>query len=70
MNHPKIGERVLVVPREGLRVQRGEFMYGQFLPPQGQEVLWDEFLHQRLNEGAITWEPIRTEVVNADSSES
>ena len=70
MNHPKIGERVRVIPKAGLRVQRGELMFGQFLPPKGQEVLWDEFLHQRLNEGAITWEPISTEVVNVISSES
>jgi hypothetical protein len=70
MNHPKIGERVRVIPTDGRRVQRGEFMFGQFLPPQGQEVLWDDFLHARLSEGAIRWEPISTEVVNADSSES
>jgi hypothetical protein len=32
-------------------------MFGQFLPPDGQEVLWDDFLHARLAEGAITWKP-------------
>jgi len=70
MNHPRIGERVLVIPREGLNVQRGEIMFGSFLPPQGQEVLWDEFLHARLCEGAITWQPLSESVNGEYSAES
>lgn len=64
MNHPQNGERVHVIPTPGMKVQRGENMYGQFLAPDGQEVLWDEFLHARLAEGAISWRPI--EKVNSD----
>lgn len=56
--------RVFVRPvSPQVRVQRAEGMYGQFLPSEGQEVLWDSFLHKRLLEGAITVEP-----VPADSS--
>ena len=47
-----------------MKVQRGENMYGQFLPPDGQEVLWDEFLHRRFNEGALSWKPLQ-EVADA-----
>lgn len=53
------GTRVFVRPVSPLvRVQRAEGLYGQFLPSEGQEVLWDSFLHKRLLEGAITVEPI------------
>lgn len=59
MNHPRIGERVRVRPANpSIAVQRGEGLYGQFLPPDGQECLWDEFLHRRLCEGSVTWEPV------------
>lgn len=56
MNHPRIGERVYVRPSNpAVRVQRGDGLYTQFLPAEGAEVLWDEFLHRRLCEGAIEW---------------
>lgn len=57
--HPQIGERVRVRPSNpAVPVQRGDGLYGQVLPAAGQEVLWDDFLHRRLLEGAITWCPI------------
>lgn len=68
MNHPQNGERVLVIPTPGMKVQRGENMYGQFLAPDGQEVLWDEFLHRRLNEGALSWKPMQEVADAADSA--
>ncbi len=57
MLHPQDGERVHVQPN-GRKVQRGEHMYGQFIASEGEELLWDQYLHQRLTEGAITWRPI------------
>ena len=59
MLHPTLGERVYVRPvSPQMPVQRAEGVYGQFLPAEGAEVLWDSFLHRRLEEGAIRWEPI------------
>ena len=59
MLHPKSGERVRVFPvSPQIPVQRAEGIYGQFLPAGGAEGLWDSFLHRRLSEGAIRWEPI------------
>ena len=58
MNHPRLGERVHVRPRTAALVQRAEGMYGQFLAPEGQEALWDDYLHRRWTEGAIEWRPI------------
>lgn len=59
MRHPSMGERVYVRPTNpAVAVQRGEGLFGQVLPAGGQEVLWDDFLHRRLAEGAITWSPI------------
>lgn len=50
---PEHGQRVFVIPRQGLSVQRAAYMYGQFLSAQGQEVIWDSFLDARRNEGAF-----------------
>lgn len=58
MNHPQIGERVRILPL-GRKVQRGEAMYGQFIAEQGEELLWDPYLHMRWTEGAIAWEPLK-----------
>lgn len=59
MRHPAIGERVRVFPMSlQVPVQRGDGLFGQFLPAGGAEVLWDSFLHRRLHEGAIRWEPL------------
>lgn len=59
MHHPQIGERVFVRPTNpSVRVQRGEGLYGQFLPVEGLECLWDDFLHCRLAEGVIEWRPV------------
>lgn len=59
MNHPRMGERVVARPTNPrVPVQRGAGLFGQFLPPEGQEVLWDQFLHQRLAEGSIAWAPV------------
>lgn len=57
MSHPKVGERVVVRPLGPFAVQRAEFAYGQFLPPEGQVCVWDDFLHRRLLEGSISWAP-------------
>lgn len=54
MSHPRIGERVHVRPTcPSVPVQRGEGLYGSFLPPQGAEVQFDEFLLRRLGEGVL-----------------
>lgn len=59
MHHPRIGERVVVRPTNpAVPVQRGDQVYGQFLPPDGQECLWDDFLHRRWLEGAVSFEPL------------
>ena len=50
---PNLGDRVYVRPASGLQVQRASGMYGQFLPADGMEVLWDEFHHARLADGSI-----------------
>ncbi|MFO0578696.1 MAG: hypothetical protein U1A78_32235 [Polyangia bacterium] len=62
MRHPRIGERAFVRPTcPSLPVQRGEGLFGSFLPAAGADVLFDEFLLRRLGEGVI-------EVVSAESS--
>lgn len=54
---PQPGQRVIARPANpAVRVQRGENLFGQFLAPQGQEVLWDEFLQRRAEEGAVLWQ--------------
>lgn len=50
---PNIGDRVYVRPAPGLQVQRAAGMYGQFLPPDGMDVLWDDFHEARLCDGSI-----------------
>lgn len=50
---PNIGDRVYVRPRPGHQVQRGAGLYGQFLPDDGMEVLWDEFHQARANDGSM-----------------
>lgn len=64
MNHPQNGERVHVIPTPGMKVQRGENMFGQFIAAKGELLLWDEFLHRRLEEGALSWKPLQ-EVADA-----
>lgn len=61
-DHPRLGERVHVRPRTSAPVQRAEGMYGQFLAPEGQEALWDDYLHRRWAEGAIEWRPLSAPV--------
>ncbi len=51
---PNFGDRVHVRPAPGLQVQRAAGMYGQFLPPDGMEVVWDEFHAARLAAGEVT----------------
>lgn len=50
---PNYGERVLVRPRHGLQVQRGDGLYQQYIAQEGQEVTWDAFLEARYHEGSI-----------------
>jgi len=53
MSSPKLGDRVFVCPAPGHSVQRGDGLFGQFIPPDGMECTWDGFLEQRQMEGAI-----------------
>lgn len=56
---PQLGQRVIARPANpAVRVQRGENLFGQFLAPHGQEVLWDDFLQRRAEEGAVLWQPL------------
>lgn len=54
---PKIGDRVHVRPAEGEAVQRGRDLFGQFLPPDGAEVVWDAYHQQRLQDGSLVLRP-------------
>jgi len=64
---PTIGERVHVRPsRSGLRVQRGDNLFNQFLPDEGADCIWDNFLAQRLSEGAVVVSPVVEEQHGAD----
>lgn len=68
MQHPQIGERVYVRPTNpSVRVQRGDGLYGQFLPADGQECIWDPFLHCRLAEGVIEWRPLESKPMEVRS---
>lgn len=49
----KLGDRVKVKPKQGLKVQRSESAFGQFLPPEGGEVLVDSFLMGRIDCGEL-----------------
>lgn len=53
MSSPKLGDRVYVCPTPGHNVQRGDGLFGQFIPPEGMECTWDIFLEQRRAEGAV-----------------
>ena len=54
---PKIGDRVHVTPAPGEAVQRGRDLFGQFLPPNGAEVVWDAYHQQRLQDGSLVLPP-------------
>lgn len=55
MSHPRIGGRAFVRPTcPSVRVQRGEGLYTQFIPPDGADLQFDEYLLRRLHEGVIT----------------
>lgn len=71
MHHPRTGERVHVRPSNpSVPVQRGDGLFGQFLPPQGQECLWDDFLHRRWCEGSVTWSPLTPAPTPSEGAES
>lgn len=54
MNRFTPGQRVFARPSNpSVKVQRAEGTYGQFLPDAGQEVLLDDFLLRRAQEGAV-----------------
>lgn len=62
MQTPQLGQRVIARPANpAVRVQRGENLFGQFLAPHGQEVLWDDFLQRRAEEGAVLWQQLPDE---------
>lgn len=50
---PNIGDRVHVRPRGALQVQRGDNLFGQVLPAEGMDCVWDDYLQARMQEGAI-----------------
>jgi len=51
---PHHGDRVFVRPsRPTEQVQRGEGLYGQFIAPEGQEVVCDGFISARLTDGSL-----------------
>lgn len=49
----KLGDRVKVKPRHGLKIQRSESAFGQFLPSEGGEVVLDAFLMARIDCGEV-----------------
>lgn len=61
MLEPSFGDRVLVRPRKGLRVQEHEQIFGRFMPEDWQERLWDEWLHRRFRDGSIEFMPAPAE---------
>lgn len=44
-------------PASAERIQRGAGLFGQFLPDDGAEVVWDEFHAARLQDGSIRLGP-------------
>lgn len=50
---PQNGDRVFVRPRHGLQVQRGEGLYGQFIPAEGMYVMFDDFIAARIGDGSL-----------------
>ena len=62
MYRPKHGERAIARPMNPLvPVQRGDNLFGQMLARDGQEVVWDDYLDLRFDEGAIIAAPLETE---------
>lgn len=53
MHVPNFGDRVVVWPADGHRVQDGDGRYGMFLPADGREVEWDCYWHRRYLDGAV-----------------
>lgn len=54
MREPKHGERVHIRPaHKAVKIQRGAASYGQFLPDEGEEREFDEFMRARWLEGSI-----------------
>lgn len=49
----KIGDTVKVWPKPGLAVQSHADIAGRFLATEGQEVVWTEWLRQRLADGSL-----------------
>lgn len=59
MFRPKHGERVIARPlNPAIPVQRGDNLFGQMLSPDGQQVIWDDYLDRRFDEGCIIAEPV------------
>lgn len=57
---PQKDERVLVCPSTpNEAVQRGVNTYGQFLQNGWQEVLFNDFLHNRVLDGSLLVKPIQ-----------
>lgn len=54
---PKIGERVKLYPRPGHRVDVDPAILGRFFAPDGEEVTFSYFHHERLTDGSLSLEP-------------
>jgi hypothetical protein len=53
MFQPSLGQKVRVWPAVGVRVQDGADRFGQFLSPDGREVVWDVYWARRLLDGSV-----------------
>lgn len=47
------GQAVKVYPRPGLRVQAFPDIFGRFVPEEGQELPWSEWLAARVRDGSL-----------------
>lgn len=66
---PSIGDRVFVIPRKDLNVQRGERAFGQFIAVAGEDLVWDEFLGKRLEAGEVSVRAIAVPVADEGRAE-
>lgn len=47
------GDIVKVWPRPGLLVQAHPQIHGRFLAPEGEQLIWSEWLHSRVMDGSM-----------------
>ena len=63
---PNLGDRVMVYPRPGHRVQV-DGIIGRFLAGAGEEVMWSEWYHERRRDGSISLYPFVPVAPKADA---